>query len=114
MVKIGIVGVGFMGVTHFKAMAKVRGGRVSAIVTRDKKKGCGDWSEVQGNFGGSGGRQDLSKTKVYSSLDELLEDPKIDVVSDHLGEIDELPSVQSKERVCRDGTSRILPSSADT
>ena len=80
MVNIGIVGVGFMGVTHFKAMAKVRGGKVSAIVTRDKKKGRGDWSEVQGNFGGSGGRQDLSKIKVYSSLDELLEDPKIDVV----------------------------------
>ena len=40
MVNIGIVGVGFMGVTHFKAMPKVRGGKVAAIVTRDEKNGA--------------------------------------------------------------------------
>lgn len=80
MVHIGIVGIGFMGVTHFKAMPKVRGGTVSAIVTRDEKKRRGDWSDIQGNFGGSGGTQDLSRVKTYATLDELLEDPQIDVV----------------------------------
>ena len=80
MVNIGIVGVGFMGVTHFKAMPKVRGGKVAAIVTRDEKKRRGDWSDIQGNFGGSGGVQDLSRIETYATLDELLEDPQIDVV----------------------------------
>ena len=42
MVNIGIVGVGFMGVTHFKAVDKVKGGKVAAICTRDEKKLRGD------------------------------------------------------------------------
>ncbi len=80
MVNIGIVGIGFMGVTHFKAMQQVRGGRVSAIVTRDEKKRRGDWSAIQGNFGGSGGVQDLSRVKTYETIDGLLADPQVDVV----------------------------------
>ena len=80
MVNIGIVGIGFMGVTHFKAMQRVRGGKVSAIVTRDAKKRRGDWSAIQGNFGGGGGVQDLSKVATYDTLDELLADPAVDVV----------------------------------
>ena len=54
MVNIGIVGVGFMGVTHFKAMPKVRGGKVAAIVTRDEKKRRGDWSDIQGTSEAAG------------------------------------------------------------
>ena len=38
MVNIGIVGIGFMGMTHYKAMAQVQGGQVAAIVSRDPKK----------------------------------------------------------------------------
>ena len=80
MVKIGIVGLGFMGVTHYKAMAKVKGGKVAAMVSRDAKKREGDWSSIQGNFGDSGGVQDLSKINTYETLDELLVDPTIDLV----------------------------------
>jgi predicted dehydrogenase len=80
MVGIGIVGLGFMGVTHFKAIEKVRGGKVTAVCTRDKKKLAGDWRAVQGNFGGSGGRQDLSTVHCHASYDELLADPKVDLV----------------------------------
>ena len=42
MVNIGIVGIGFMGVTHFKAVDKVKGGKVTGIVSRDGKKRRGD------------------------------------------------------------------------
>jgi predicted dehydrogenase len=80
MVTIGIVGVGFMGVTHFKAIDKVKGGKVGAIVSRDAAKRGGDWRSIQGNFGDGGGVQDLSKVKGYSELDELLADPQIDLV----------------------------------
>jgi predicted dehydrogenase len=80
MVNIGIVGIGFMGVTHFKAMEKVRGGKVAAIVSRDDKKRRGDWRSIQGNFGGGGGVQDVAKIKGYRELDELLADPHIDLV----------------------------------
>ncbi len=80
MVNVGIVGIGFMGMTHFKALRKVRGGRAYAIVSRDPKKRAGDWRGIRGNFGGSGGRQDLSRVVCYAALDELLADPRVDLV----------------------------------
>jgi len=80
MVNIGIVGIGFMGVTHFKAYEKVKGAKVTAIASRDPRKRKGDWRSIQGNFGGSGGVQDLSKMACYESMDELLADPKVDLV----------------------------------
>ena len=80
MVNIGIAGVGFMGVTHFKAIEKVKGGKVVAISTRDEKKLRGDWRKVQGNFGGSGGVQDLKGIATYGDIDDLLGDSKVDLV----------------------------------
>jgi len=80
MVNIGIIGIGFMGVTHYKAIEKVKGGRVTALCTRDAKKLKGDWRAVQGNFGGGGGTQDLSGIACYNTIEGLLADPKIDLV----------------------------------
>ena len=80
MVNIGIVGVGFMGVTHYKAVDQVNGGKVAALASRDETKRRGDWRSIQGNFGGGGGVQDLSRVRCYESLDELLADPAIDLV----------------------------------
>ena len=50
MVRIGLIGLGFMGMTHFEGARKVKGGKVVAIATRDKKKLAGDWTSIQGNF----------------------------------------------------------------
>ena len=80
MVRIGIVGVGFMGYTHFEAATGLKGARVAAIATRDKKKLAGDWTSIQGNFGPRGGQVDLAKVKKYADYRELLADPDIDLV----------------------------------
>ncbi len=80
MVDIGIAGIGFMGVTHFRAIEKVKGARVRAICTRDERKLRGDWRRVQGNFGGSGGVQDVSRLARYRDLEGLLADPQVDLV----------------------------------
>lgn len=80
MVRIGILGIGFMGVTHYKAIQRVKGARVTAICTRDPAKLKGDWRKVQGNFGGGGGVQDLSGITRHSDIGALIEDPKIDLV----------------------------------
>src|SRR5580704_1653105 len=80
MVSIGIVGVGFMGYTHFEAARGLKGARVVAIATRDKKKLAGDWTSIQGNFGPRGGKVDLSKVKKYTNYEELLADPNVDLV----------------------------------
>jgi predicted dehydrogenase len=38
MIRIGIVGVGFMGMIHYLAARRARGGRVTAICSRDPKR----------------------------------------------------------------------------
>lgn len=80
MIRIGIIGVGFMGMTHFEGAKKVKGAKVTAVATRDPKKLAGDWTSIQGNFGPRGGQVDLSKIKKYSDYHELLADPDIDLV----------------------------------
>jgi len=80
MIRIGIVGLGFMGFTHFEGAKKVKGGRVTAIATRNRKKLAGDWTSIQGNFGPRGGQVDTSKLKTYPDYHDLLADPDIDLV----------------------------------
>lgn len=80
MVRIGIVGLGFMGMIHYLAARGVRGGRVSAVCSRDPKKRAGDWTGIRGNFGPPGQVMDLADVKPYDRLDALLADPDIDLV----------------------------------
>src|SRR5437868_10931542 len=80
MIRIGIIGIGFMGMTHFEAARKLKGARVTGIATRNPKKLAGDWTSIQGNFGPRGGHVDLSKIKRYSDYRALLADPDIDLV----------------------------------
>ncbi len=87
MTSIGIIGLGFMGMTHFagaQSLAGARdisGGRVVALATRDARKRAGDWSGIQGNFGPRGSAQtDLSNVTTYADWRELLADPAVDLV----------------------------------
>jgi predicted dehydrogenase len=80
MVRIGIVGLGFMGMIHYLAARKLRGAAVAAVCSRDPKKLEGDWRGIQGNFGPRGEVMDLSGVKRYARVEELLADPDIDLV----------------------------------
>src|SRR5579884_1562038 len=80
MVRVGIVGIGFMGMIHYLAAAKLRGARVTAICTRDPKKLAGDWRGIRGNFGPAGTQMDLGKIKRYAKFDDLCADPDIDLI----------------------------------
>lgn len=80
MIRIGIVGIGFMGMTHFEGARKLKGAKIAAVATRDPKKLAGDWTSIQGNFGPRGGHVDLSKIKKYADYHDLLADPDIDLV----------------------------------
>jgi len=80
-IRCGIIGLGFMGMTHFEALRSVTGAHVAAIATRDPRKRAGDWSGIQGNFGPRGSATtDLGDIKTYSTAQELLRDPEIDLV----------------------------------
>ncbi|SFJ06768.1 Gfo/Idh/MocA family protein [Planctomicrobium piriforme] len=80
-VRSGIIGLGFMGMTHFEAYRQVQGGQVAAIATRNARKLAGDWSDIQGNFGPRGSAEtDLTGVKTYLEYRDLLNDPDIDLV----------------------------------
>ena len=80
MVRIGLVGVGFMGWIHYLAYARTAGAKLQAVCTRDPKKLAGDWTGIQGNFGPPGTQVDLTGISRYSDLDSLLADPEVDLV----------------------------------
>ncbi|MCI0458607.1 MAG: Gfo/Idh/MocA family oxidoreductase, partial [Gemmataceae bacterium] len=80
MVRIGLVGVGFMGMIHYLAARNLKGARVTAVCSRDPKKLAGDWRDIRGNFGPRGEMMDLSSVKKYARLEALLADPDIDLI----------------------------------
>jgi predicted dehydrogenase len=80
MVRIGIVGIGFMGRIHFLAGQRLGGAKVAAICSRDPAKRAGDWRTTRGNFGPEPGQVDLSGVKTYAKLEEMLADPEIDLI----------------------------------
>src|SRR5438067_9124338 len=80
MIRIGIVGIGFMGMIHYLASRKLRGAKVVAICSRDPKKLSGDWRGIRGNFGPPGELVDLGGVKKYDRLEAMLADPDIDLI----------------------------------
>lgn len=81
MVRVGILGVGFMGTMHFNTYRAYRRARVVALADTDPKKLKGDWSSIAGNIEDKrAARVDLSGIRLYSKPDELFADPDVDVV----------------------------------
>ena len=80
MVRIGIVGIGFMGRIHFLAVQRLAGAKVTAICSRDAAKRAGDWRTTRGNFGPEPGHVDLTGVTTYETLDRMLADPDLDLI----------------------------------
>lgn len=77
---IGVIGLGFMGATHLRALEKVAGARVAAIASSDEKKLSGDLSGAGGNLGATFDRFDFSNVKKYKRWEELLTDREVEAV----------------------------------
>jgi predicted dehydrogenase len=80
MVRIGIAGIGFMGMIHYLAAQKASGVQVTAIQSRDEKKRAGDWRGIRGNFGPPGEQMQLGEIRRHESYTQLIEDPDVDLV----------------------------------
>lgn len=80
MIRIGLVGVGFMGWIHYLAYKHLKGAKLAAVCSRDKAKLAGDWRSIRGNFGPPGEQVDLSGVKKYKHLEDLVADPEIDLI----------------------------------
>jgi len=82
MVRLGIVGIGFMGMIHYLAARGIGASQanVTALCSRDTKKLAGDWTSIQGNFGPRGAQMDLSGHALHADYAEFLANPEVDLV----------------------------------
>jgi predicted dehydrogenase len=80
MLRVGIAGIGFIGMIHFLAYRKTPGAKVRALCEQDEKRLAGDWRDIKGNFGPAGTQMDLSGIATYRDLGEMIADPNLDVI----------------------------------
>ena len=66
-IKIGLIGFGFMGTTHWGVYKGIKGAKVTALADVDAAKRKGDISKVVGNIGGGDNSKpiDLTGVAVY-------------------------------------------------
>ena len=81
-VKIGLIGFGFMGTTHWGVYKGINGAKVVAIADLDAAKRRGDISKVVGNIGGGDNSKpvDLTGVTVFSDALKLIREADVDVV----------------------------------
>src|SRR3972149_71160 len=80
MVRVGIAGIGFMGMIHYLAYQRLKGVKVAAMCEQDRARLAGDWRSIKGNFGPAGTKMDLSGIDKYEKLDEMLASAKLDMI----------------------------------
>jgi predicted dehydrogenase len=78
--KIAVLGLGFMGSMHVRAVLENPGIELAAVYSSDPRKLAGDLSAIQGNLGGPGGTFDFSRVKPYCDIASLIADPDIEAV----------------------------------
>ena len=81
-VNVGIIGLGFMGTTHWGVYKGLKNARITAIADVDAKKRRGDISAVVGNIGGGDNSKplDLTGVAVYEDAFALMSNADVDVV----------------------------------
>ena len=79
---IGLIGLGFMGSTHFRIYEAMENAQVKALADVDPVKRKGDISKVVGNIGTADNSKPLNLTgvNVYESGFDLINDPAVDIV----------------------------------
>ena len=80
LMRIAVIGLGFMGSTHLKALKNIPAAELVAVVSSDDKKLSGDLSGIQGNLGGPGEKMDFSGVKKYRAINQAIADPQIEAV----------------------------------
>jgi len=117
MIRIGLVGIGFMGWIHYLAMRELRDAKLTAICSRDARKLAGDWTTIRGNFGPPGEQVDLSGIARHESLEAMLADPDIDLVDicnpTHLHPETAIKALEAGKHVLVEKAIALTPADAD-
>ena len=81
MVRVGIVGFGFMGQTHWRCYEKLGGkAQVVAIADENAKRAAGDTSGTWGNLGDGAQQINLSGVAATTDWRELIAMKEVDAV----------------------------------
>ncbi len=80
-VKVGLIGLGFMGKMHFGCHKSSKRSKIVAIADVDQKKLSGDWSSIGGNIADANAKPvDLRGIKRYKKAQDLIDDPDVEMV----------------------------------
>jgi predicted dehydrogenase len=75
-----MIGLGFMGATHFKAFSAMQGVSVAAVCATNPRALEGDLSQVGGNLGRAAGKYDFSAIRKYHEWPDIVNDAGLDAV----------------------------------
>jgi predicted dehydrogenase len=78
--RVAVIGLGFMGSTHLRALLSIPGAELVAVCSRDEKKLSGDLTGIQGNIGGPGQRLDFGGAAKYREIGPVIDDPRVEAV----------------------------------
>jgi predicted dehydrogenase len=78
--KIAVLGLGFMGSTHLRALARIPQVQIVAVASDDARQLSGDLTGVQGNMGRPGERMDFSGIATYRDWRQAVLDPRAEAV----------------------------------
>ncbi|MDW8308287.1 MAG: Gfo/Idh/MocA family oxidoreductase, partial [Verrucomicrobiales bacterium] len=79
-VNVAVVGLGFMGVTHIRAYQQIPGARLVAVCDAVRLPVHGVLTGVSGNIAGADAIRLGPDVKAYREFDELLADPRVELV----------------------------------
>src|SRR3954454_10362775 len=81
MPRIGIIGLGMMGRTHYEAYQEIPGAQVVAVADQDPKRAAGDLSGTAGNVLKEGLNQlPMDKIRGTTNASELIAMKEVEVV----------------------------------
>jgi predicted dehydrogenase len=80
MVRIGLIGLGFMGRMHIGAYSKLDGANIVAVADKDEKRASGDLSGGWGNIGGAAESLDMTGVHGTTDFKELIALDEVDLV----------------------------------
>ncbi len=82
MIRVGLIGAGFIGRIHFDQYEKLRNrAKLVALCDKEPDRRSGDWSKVGGNLPGAPGtKRDLRGARSYDNWHDLIADANVEMI----------------------------------
>lgn len=81
MIRVGIVGLGFMGRMHYRCWSAVPGAEITAVCEANAQVLEAAGKPQAGNVSGAAERIDLESLRVFTRIDELIASGSVDALS---------------------------------